>query len=364
MAIYTLFQVSTLAKIIKEHFTLATLRAAVIRGFGVSLDVYSVEATLPRIIITLCRKVNEENRIADLVVGLKSVNPNPALHTSLDAFVAGPVAAGNTFEVLMVSELPIVPVVNRNTLRGHIATLLAPGSSYRAISVDGPLACGKSHSAKLLRFVAKRLGARPITITVADEARTLSIVEAFHAIALGLNYKLEDINALLVDKPSDAQAAARFVSWLSGVSSAFVPTGEQVWIILDGLNRPTAAAFRDLLVPGLLLAAATDNLQHVTLFLLGDNGKRVTDARDIVLHESALTLTRDELATFLESVAEARGIKLQPAEAEALTQYVVGTTTPPYDHPAMDAIVERLTKAVPILRTTGVPIAQLIQELQ
>src|SRR5262249_25575638 len=158
---------------------------------------------------------------------------NEALHATLDAFIAGPSAAANTFDVLMVSDLPVVPVVNRNTLRGHLATLLAPGSNYRAVSVDGPIACGKSYSAKLIRFVAKRLGARPISLTVADDAGTRSIVDIFHEIALALNFRIEDINALLVDKPTEAQAATRFVSWLSGISKSFVPIGEQVWIILD-----------------------------------------------------------------------------------------------------------------------------------
>src|SRR5205807_2019992 len=139
-------------------------------------------------------------------------------------------------------------------------------------------------------------------------------------------------------------------------------TGNQYWLIFDGLNQAAAASIRDILIPLLLQAVATDDLQNVKLFLLGDDCRRVRGARDNVLHEEDTPLTRQEIRLFLQSYAAGKGWSVDDSELDELTDFVVGTKQWPFDHVAMDEIRDRLPTALAMLDHPDKPVEELLTE--
>jgi hypothetical protein len=349
MANFTPLQISALGRLIQSHFSQATLGQAVLEGLDTNIETYSTARSLVLVILDLCKAVNGEDRVPSLVNGLKTANPDPTLHTALDAFLEGPRSESGMFDVLLVTEIPVIPMINRRSLRVHLGDLLPPDSGYRAFSVSGPMASGKTHSAELIRFIAKRVGATAVTIVLVDQARTLSLREALNKIALSVRRKVSDVSELLPDSPSEAQATERFVDWLGGISQDFQQTGERYWLIFDGLDRPTAAVFRDLLVPQLLTAAVDGNLHGIQLFLLGDNAKRVHKASRMVLHEDAVPVKETDIKQFLETYVASKGWLLTAQDLVDLMDYVISGAEWPYDHKVMNEIVSRLVDVVSML---------------
>jgi hypothetical protein len=238
----------------------------------------------------------------------------------------------------------------------------AKGSNFHAVSVSGPAACGKTHSGQLIRYVAKCSGVTHKQVDVVNALRALTLRQAFEQITLGLNQSFDELRKLLRDDPSDAQAAERFVAWLGGKSQEFAQAGNRFWLTFDGLNQAAAASVRDILVPLLLQAVATGDLQNVKLFLLGDDGRRVREASRYVLHEEATPLTRQEIRFFLQSYAAVRGWSIDDADLDQVTDFVVGTKQWPFDHIAMGEIRDRLEKALPMLDHPQKPVAELLRE--
>jgi hypothetical protein len=249
------------------------------------------------------------------------------------------------------------------SLRSYLQNLIAAGSSYRVISIEGPTASGKTHSKRLIHHVAGFLGAVPVTIEVAGEGRSLTLAEAMDKMALGLRQRIGDVRALFPDSPTDARAAERFVDWISSLSRDFEATGIQYWIILDGLDRSGAGPVRELLVPLLLQSIADRNLVGVKLFLLGDDARRVGDARLIALHETAKPIDPPEISNFLSGCAAERGWQIGAPDLARLLQSVVGGAQWPFDHKALQSIRERLEKIVPRLRDPNKPIAELLEKV-
>jgi len=361
MATYTPLLITTLVGVIREHFSLEALDQAVQLGLGATLQQYASGGALPDRILTLCRSVNAQGQIPALITGLRS-NPSPRLNEQLDAFLAGPITEDD-YGVMLVTQLPPIPMIDRVSLRGHLQSLLTQGAAYRAVSVEGPTASGKSHSAQLIRYFAAKLGATAISLQLVDGPRTLSLQDAMYQVALVMGRTVTEIQALAPDDPTDAQIAERFVAWLAGVSRAASLNGEQYWIILDGLDRLTAAPFRELLVPRLLTAAVEQSLHNVFLFLLGDNGTRVQRAQNYVLHEDATALTESDIKLYVETFAATKGIAFTGAEITALMKYIIGNEVSPFDHQALDGIVRRLTTVLKKLSNPGRPATELLKDV-
>jgi hypothetical protein len=361
---YTPQRMSWLARTIDMYFTHDTLKRAVQIGLSANLEIYSIADNLPAVISDLCRRVNEETDVARLLRGLKEVNPALKLSKTLDDFVAGCDAGTvHPIDALLVSEMPPVPVIDRVSLRSYLQALLAAGSSYRVISVEGPSASGKTHSKCLIHHVARYLGAVPITIVVAREGHSLTLADTMDSIALGLRQSIADVRALFPDSPTDARAAERFVFWISSRTRDFDAAGIQHWIILDGLDRGGAAPVRELLVPHLLQAIADGNLVGVRLFLLGDDALRVGDARRIALHETTRPIEPSEISGFLSSCAEQKGWQISASDLSRLLENIVGGAQWPFDHKALESIRERLEKIVPRLRDPNKPIGELLEKV-
>ena len=326
--------------------TLERLQQSVILGLQTSLDNYTLASNLTLRILELCLKVNAQGRVADLIAGLKQVNPNPQFTADLEAFSAGTLSTAATVcGTLLVTEQPPLPVVNRRNLRGHLSQIMRPNVGYHAISISGPSACGKTHSKELIIFVAKCIGVTPIYVDVIGEdlrPRTLlNIVEQ-----IAMKVQEGELARVLADQPTDAQLAERFVSWLSGLSQNFQRNGSRYWIIFDGLDREVAKPMRELLIAQLLLAIANGNLQNVKLFLLGDNGKRVRDARRIVLHEEAEPLTAADIGTFLQEYAATQGWQLLQSQIDDAMEFIISDAIPPFDHRTMEQIRDRLEQSI------------------
>src|SRR5262249_13902663 len=82
-------------------------------------------------------------------------------------------------------------------------------------------------------------------------------------------------------------------------------------------------------------------------FLLGDNGKRVREARAIVLHEEATQMSRAEIRLFLERYAlRVKNRQIPQNELDQLTDYVIRGLSWPYDHTSMELIGEQLEMAL------------------
>ncbi len=158
------------------------------------------------------------------------------------------------------------------------------------------------------------------------------------------------LKLLLNDDPTDAQAADRFVDWLVGNAAGF-PPGDEYWLALDGLNKDGAATVRDTLVPQLLKAVANGNLPQVKFFLLGDNGKRVRDARRIVLHEDTASLTAAEVRLFFRDFGAEKGWALSDADLDAMIRDAIGERQPPFDHTAMEEICDGVERNLVNLET-------------
>jgi hypothetical protein len=345
---FTPRQISKLTRLIDPAFpTLGQLQRAVQYGLGVQLTRYSMASNLPTVILDLCNQVNQEGRIAALIKGLKSENSDPVLHQALDAFLT-PAQAGaaGPLDVLLVRELPPLALINRQTLRTHLSQLIVQGSGFRAVSVAGPTACGKTHSKELIRFVAENFSYQHVQIDVVDGTATRTLREVLGKITLGLRQPFKTLSDLLPDEPTDAQAAERFVDWMGGLSQGFQQTGEQYWLTFDGLDRPGAAPVRDELIPNLLRALANDNLKNIKLFLLGDNSRRIREARRIALHEDALQITANEISLFFQNYAQRAGRQIPANDLTALVNHVVQNAQSPFDHSAMDAIGDRLETAL------------------
>ena len=341
-------QLGKLAVLIGPKFTPVTLDIAVNLGLGVPLAHYSMLPRLSAVIVELCTLVNREGRIDELINGLKAANPNIELHAALDALLA-PVPIGpGLCQALLLRSVPPLTLINRDSLRGNLIQL-TDAPAFRAISISGPSACGKTHSKELIRLVAEAKSYTHVPIDVVDDARTLTLRQVVDKITLALRCDFGQLKVLLSDEPTDAQAAERFVDWISSQSRDFVLDGEQFWLIFDGLDRPGAASTRDNLVPMLLRAVANNSLQNVTLFLLGDNAKRIREARRIVLHEEATQMTRGEIRLFLKNYALSKGWAIPDNELDDLADYVIRGLSWPFDHTSMESISERIEIALRII---------------
>jgi hypothetical protein len=339
-------QIGSLARLIQPNFTIATLKSAVQFGLGTTLETYSTAPTLPALILELCNKVNAQDAIDGLINGLKDANPiNQPLHSALDTFMSRQAATGDICGLLVLRPLPRLTMVNRQTLRSHLEQMTLPGSGFRVLSVTGPQACGKSHSRELIRLLAEHLGYHYVQIDVAEETRVRSQVEVLEKITLNMRQPYSALTGLLLDNPSDARAAERFVDWIAGLSQNFSP-GEQFWLTFDGLDRSGAEPVRDNLVPALMKAVRDDALRSVRLFLLGDNGKRVRPARTVVLHEQVTNLARAELEAFFVAYAAQAGFALEAADRDGLVDHVVGNARWPLDHQALEDFAERMQEAL------------------
>lgn len=338
---YSPQQIRALAWLIESHFDLARLRAAVQVGLATALEHYSQEHSLPAVILTLCIKVNEQGDIHKLVSGLKQRNPNVEMHNALSEFENAHAAAA-VGDVLLLRKIPRLMLVNRSTLRNHIEQLTLPGSGYRAISVSGPQACGKTHTREVIRFVAEGQGFHHVPVDVVDDTRARSLREVMEKITLGMRRTYRELADLLPDDPSEARAAERFVDWIGGFSQGFVMSGEQYWLTFDGLDRPGAAPTRENLIPVLLNAVNDNTLRNTRIFLLGDNGKRVRTAKAVVLHEQATGLSVDEIRQFIVSYAAKAGYRLPDADLAEMVDHVVGSCAWPFDHQSMEGIGERM----------------------
>jgi hypothetical protein len=349
---YTPRQISRLARLISRRMDLQRLKLAVTLGLGTELDNYSLAETLVGRILDLCNKVNTEGKIGELVAGLKQANPNPDLAADLDRFLLrGARGDAEACDALVVTELPPLPVVNRGRLRSHLGQMINPNSGYHVVSINGPKACGKTHSKELIRYVAKCIGVTPLHVNVmADQTQPRTLRQVMELIVFTLvQGGYEEFTRLLSDQPTDAQAAERFVAWLSGRSQGFLANGNRYWISLDNLDRASAEAVRELLVPQFLRAIADGNLHNIKLFLLGDNGKRVREASAIVLHEEALNLPATEIRAFLQQYAASVDLAIPDDELDDAVAYIVGGNTWPFDHTAMEEIRERLDKVVTVI---------------
>lgn len=367
-AAYTPLKINKLIALIEGRFDLGRLERAVQVGLGQPLQHYTVDRNLLDIISALCLKVNAEGAaaVADLLRGLKTTHPDVELHAALDAIFATTPAAvpagADPFEALLVTEVPPLPIVNRQSLRSNLRSVADPGCGYRALSVDGPAASGKTYSKRLIQHIARAEGAHPITIEVVNEMRALSLQATMEKIAFGFSPDaVGEVRKLLIDGPTDAQAAERFVGWVGNVSQVFAQDGQQFWLVLDGLNRSGATPVRDLLVPSLLQAIADDNVFGLRLFLLGDDGTRVGDARHIVLHESTQAISGTEIGVFLTAYAALKGWTIAPTDLTRLVERVVGGADWPFDHKSLEGIRRRLELIVPRLRDPAGPLQAVLQ---
>ncbi len=358
-------QISNLAVMIERHFIYQTLDQAVQLGLNSQLQHYSLAPNLPAVILDLCRKVNAEGRLPDLVKGLLNTNPAPELRAALAAFSAAvPSAAVDPFEALLVTELPPVPMINRQFLRNYLRNLVNVNYGYRVISVDGPTASGKTYSKQLIQHIAASLGATTVTIEVVNAARALTLQETVKKIAFGFSSNaIAEMDRLFPDKPTDAQSAERFVDWAGSVSQGFATGGKEYWLLLDGLDRSGAEPVRDLLVPLLLKAIADRNVIGMKLFLLGDDATRVGDASHIVLHESTRSISEKDIGAFLTAFAAQKGYALGPAELTQILERVIAGTQWPFDHKALQSIRARLELIVPRLCEPNKPLMELLESV-
>jgi hypothetical protein len=352
---FTPQQIARLASMIGMRFsTVEQLRHAVTLGLQASLDTYTLAPNLTIRILELCQKVNAQSRIADLIVGLKQVNPHQQFAANLDAFLAGTLSTAATVcGTLLVTEQPPLPIVNRRNLRSHLSQIISLNSGYQAISISGPSASGKTHSKELILFVAKCVGVTSLHVNVmANDTKPRTLLNVVEQIALKVQPG-QFAATLVADQPTDAQLAERFVSWLSGLSQNFEATGNRYWITFDGLDRAVAEPMRELLIPQLLRAIADGNLQNVKLFLLGDNGKRVRDARRIVLHEEAQPLTAVDIGTFLQEYAATQGWQLTQTQIDEAIRFIIANAVWPFDHQTMEEIRDRLELSIDKLLQGG-----------
>jgi hypothetical protein len=94
------------------------------------------------------------------------------------------------------------------------------------------------------------------------------------------------------------------------------------------------------------LTVGQGRLTNTAIILLGDNAKRVGQARWCALHENTRQLDRQDLHDFLADCAVAKGLALRPEELETLTDFVSENSAGPYDHEAMEIISPRLSEVL------------------
>jgi len=316
------------------------------------------------VILDVCQSANRTSQVEDLLRGLKENNPLQELHAALDLFsVTGSYESNDPFATLLATEVPPVPIFNRQPLREHLRDLTKLDATYGAISVDGPTACGKTYSKNLIRHVAAWKGARAVVIEIVNELRALTLRQTLDKITQLLNQPLANVARLLRDQPTDAQAAERFVDWLSGLSTTLAENGSQHWIVFDGLHYDAADPVRKCLIPSLVNSIANGNVLGVKVFLLGYDGTSLGDARYIVLHENAHGVDETQIGDFLKAYAAKQGRLLAPEERAQLLSYVLGGARSPFDHKALQGIHARLQNVIVLLREPNKPVEQLLESL-
>jgi hypothetical protein len=367
-AAYTPRQIAQLSARIADHFTLPQLERAALIGLHTPLNHITLASNLPGVIFALCQEANRSSRMADFLRGLKDTEGaadterSQRLNAALDTFtVTGSLDGADPFATLLITELPPLPVVNRHSLRDYLRSLTNLDAGYGAISINGPGPCGKTYSKNLIRHIAGWKGATPLVIEVVNESRALTLADTMKKIATLLGHPLKDLAELLIDTPADARAAELFADSIAEPLRRAAEAGKQYWIVFDGLDRSAAAPVRDNLVPYLLKSIADGNLPALKLFLLGDDGTRIVDARHIVLHESAQTINPTEIGDFLTACAAAKGWDLKQQQQIQLLSYVIGGASPPFDHKALHGIRERLELILLRLCDPGKSVEELLQ---
>jgi hypothetical protein len=367
-AAYTPRQIAQLTARIADHFTLPQLERAALIGLRTPVNHITLASNLPGVIFALCQEANRSSRMTDFLRGLKDTEGDAdterskRLNAALDTFtVTGSLEGADPFATLLITELPPVPVVNRLSLREYLRSLTNRDAAYGAISINGPSPCGKTYSKNLIRHIATWKGATPLVIEVVNESRALTLIDTMKKIAKLLGQPLKDLAELLIDNPTDARAAELFVDSMAEPLRAAAEEGKQYWIVFDGLDRSAAGPVRDNLVPYLLKSIADGNVMALKVFLLGDDGTRIVDARHIVLHESAQTITQTEIGDFLTACAAQKGWDLKAQQQTQLLSYVIGGASPPFDHKALHGIRERLEQILLRLCDPNKSVAELLE---
>jgi hypothetical protein len=364
-ALYTPPQIRRLVPLIEQHFTTQRLDQAVFIGLKRTLQAITRAPTLEEMIFEVCQVANREGRMTELLQGLKATNEFQELHAAFDRFEAtGSYENTDPFATLLVTEAPPIPVVNRQSLRECLRDLTKLKAGYGVISVDGPRACGKTHSKSLIRYVADWKGARTVVIDVVNDTRALTLRETINKITDLLTLPVKDLERRLKDQPTDAQTAERFVNWISGLSESLTADGRQYWVLFDGLNHDAADPVRKYLLPPLLQAIADGNVLGVKAFLLGYDATRIADASHIALHENARGIVETEIGAFLTAFAAKKGWALSQEDHALLLSYVLGGAQSPFDHKALQGIRERLGKILSLLENPIRALKELQQVVQ
>jgi Effector-associated domain 1 len=337
---------------IVAHYTVDKLRQIVKFRLDKDLETITLGPDKEAIVFTLVDWSDREGRLALLLAGLLAGNPHPDLAAACEAILApramiNPNTGPEACQALLITELPPLPMINRQDLRSYLRQLAAPDSAFRAISVSGPRASGKSHCYYLLAHVAQTIGCEIALVDLTPPLGPRSVIEVIESITAQMRLPAAEIDThVLKDQPKDERLSRKFADWLAGYSRAFVGRGERWWLVFDGLDRPEATTVRELFVPYLLFSVAQSRLKNTAIMLLGDNAQRVVQARWCALHENARQLDRQDLRAFLSDYAAAKSIALRPDELEDMTNFVGENRPGPYDHEAMETITPRLRQVL------------------
>jgi hypothetical protein len=330
-----------LCHLLTTHCDQLALERAVMLQFNQRIDYYATGASLPEIVFRLV--VALENRLLELVAGIKIIQPNPALHAALDDLFAplpGIALHGRpAYETLLVCAEPPEAFIDRTSLRRLLADVSRPDSGYYALSLHGSPASGKTFSWQLIQAVAREQAAHAVFIDVGEtgvlDDRQLHDVCENIALALGLDGDAMR-RQVLADNPTPPRIATKFAMWLENASRQ---AGRRIWLGLDGLNTATApATVTGLLIPHILKRAAVNTLPELFLILFGYDARVVRETRRRVLHEQVEGLSPIDIDRFVRECATRRQTQLDDTEVAELVHRITDGLTWPYDHDAMTTI--------------------------
>jgi hypothetical protein len=319
-----------------------SLNIVLLNGPGMSLDDLAKPGTRLERYLAAILELDARRKIVDLFSAIYDDQPdNAALHAKLadlfnDVWPEG--APDDPHLHLLPSNKAFV---NRDTLRGMIATVVDDGAP-RVIVLRGRGLAGTSHCGELLLHVALKKGGIDVILLNLDLIGDRSPYEVAKALGLnstiGLPPSRTDLLGAGGDPDVDSpQLRSHLCQWFLGQARAVVKaSGNMLWLVIDNCHRDTVPASTREMVATLIQLVDAGTVPGLHLFVMGAE-QTIPVALPLTVEQLDIPpLGRPDIVAYLTLVKDRHGSLDEFATVEAATDAVLAGCD--LDHPQVEAL--------------------------
>ncbi|MCW1887016.1 serine protease [Luteolibacter flavescens] len=241
----------------------------------------------------------------------------------------------------------VIPFINRTTFRGILQKISDPASEFRAVSLTGPNASGKSWSVHLVRHVAAEKG-MPMALLNLSAGQTIAM--ACRRLARDLRLDVSGMEKLVLeDQATEETIGQKFAYWLIDATSPPAPPAippPRSILMVDGIHTGDGAysvLYEQLIAPLIEELKAVSGSCGLILILAGSTFPADLPTKPFVLEEHLQPLTHEHVAEFLTDYAAGVNRSLSLQEHSMLMLMITGGATGSFNAERMAAVTQQTT---------------------